>query len=72
MPRYEYRALRPVPAAEKAFLEWIDGLDRAFANPDPEHRSNVVRRNCTNFIWDVRMRLPIRRRRWRCKRWSTR
>jgi acetyltransferase-like isoleucine patch superfamily enzyme len=43
MPRYEYRVLTPVPAAEKAFLEWIDGLDRAFANRDPERRSNVVR-----------------------------
>jgi acetyltransferase-like isoleucine patch superfamily enzyme len=43
MPRYEYRVLKPVPAAEKAFLEWIDGLDRAFANRDPEHRSDVVR-----------------------------
>src|SRR5579862_2254530 len=43
MPRYEYRVLKPVPAAEKAFLGWIDGLDRAFANRDPEHRSNVVR-----------------------------
>ena len=38
MPRYEYRVLKPVPAAEKAFLAWIDGLDREFANRDPEHR----------------------------------
>ena len=43
MPRYEYRALKPVPAAEEAFLEWIDRLDRAFADRDPEHRSDVVR-----------------------------
>jgi acetyltransferase-like isoleucine patch superfamily enzyme len=43
MPRYEYRVLNPVPAAEKAFLEWIDELDREFMNRDPEHRSEVVR-----------------------------
>jgi acetyltransferase-like isoleucine patch superfamily enzyme len=43
MQRYEYRVLNPVPAAEKAFLEWIDGLDREFMNRDPEHRSDVVR-----------------------------
>jgi len=42
MPRYEYRVLNPVPAAEKAFLAWIDQLDREFMNRDPEHRSNVV------------------------------
>src|SRR5258708_1019501 len=43
MPRYEYRDLRPIPAAEKAFLEWIAQLDRYFTNRDPEHRSTVVR-----------------------------
>ena len=43
MPRYEYRALKPVPAAEKAFLAWIDELDRKFTNRDPELRSDVVR-----------------------------
>jgi acetyltransferase-like isoleucine patch superfamily enzyme len=43
MPRYEYRVLNPLPAAEKAFLEWIDQLDREFMNSDPEHRSEVVR-----------------------------
>ena len=43
MPRYEYRALKPLPAAEKVFLEWIDQLDREFIHRDPEHRSNVVR-----------------------------
>jgi acetyltransferase-like isoleucine patch superfamily enzyme len=43
MPRYEYRVLNPVPAAEKAFLDWIDELDREFMNRDPEHRSEVVR-----------------------------
>ena len=42
MPRYEYRKLAPTPAAEKAFLEWIDQLDSEFANRDPEHRSDVV------------------------------
>ena len=35
--------LNPTPAAEKAFLEWIDQLDQEFMNPDPEHRSDVVR-----------------------------
>lgn len=43
MPRFEYRNLKPTPAAEKSFLEWIDKLDREFMNRDPEHRSNVVR-----------------------------
>lgn len=43
MPRYEYRVLNPIPAAEKAFLAWIDELDREFMNRDPEHRSDVVR-----------------------------
>jgi acetyltransferase-like isoleucine patch superfamily enzyme len=43
MPRYEYRAIGPTPAAEKAFLAWIDRLDQEFTNRDPEHRSVVVR-----------------------------
>lgn len=43
MPRYEYRNLNPSPAAEKAFLSWIEALDREFMNRDPEHRSLVVR-----------------------------
>ena len=43
MPRYEYRVLNPTPAAEKAFLAWIDRLDQEFMNRDPEHRSKVVR-----------------------------
>jgi acetyltransferase-like isoleucine patch superfamily enzyme len=43
MPRYEYRALTPTPPAEKTFLEWIEQLDREFTNPDPQHRSDVVR-----------------------------
>jgi acetyltransferase-like isoleucine patch superfamily enzyme len=43
MPRYEYRAIGPTPAAEKAFLTWIDKLDQEFINRDPENRSIVVR-----------------------------
>jgi len=43
MPRYEYRNLTPTPSAEKAFLQWIERLDREFKNPDPAHRSDVVR-----------------------------
>jgi acetyltransferase-like isoleucine patch superfamily enzyme len=43
MPRYEYRVLNPTPPAEKAFLAWIDHLDREFMNRDPEHRSTIVR-----------------------------
>ncbi len=43
MPRYEYRDLHPAPEAEKHFLGWIEELDREFQNPDPEHRSDVVR-----------------------------
>jgi acetyltransferase-like isoleucine patch superfamily enzyme len=42
MPRYEYRNLAPTPAAEKAFLAWINELDSEFANHEQEHRSNVV------------------------------
>jgi acetyltransferase-like isoleucine patch superfamily enzyme len=41
MPRYEYRTLHP--DAEQSFLAWIDHLDREFGNPDPVHRSLVVR-----------------------------
>src|SRR5438552_16749595 len=43
MPRYEYRPLKPQPAAEKAFHAWIDELDREFANRDVNYRSLVVR-----------------------------
>ncbi|MBV9572748.1 MAG: acyltransferase [Acidobacteriales bacterium] len=43
MPRFEYRPLNPTAKAEKDFLEWINSLDREFANPDAGHRSNVVR-----------------------------
>jgi len=43
MPRYEYRDIRPTPAAEKTFLDWIEHLDREFSNRDVEHRSVVVR-----------------------------
>jgi acetyltransferase-like isoleucine patch superfamily enzyme len=43
MPRYEYRILNPTPPAEKAFLQWIDDLDREFMNRDTDHRANVVR-----------------------------
>ena len=43
MPRYEYRDLHPTPAAEKAFLEWVEKLDAEFMNRDPERRSDVVR-----------------------------
>ena len=43
MPRYEYRVLKPLPAAEKTFEAWLERLDQQFINRDPEHRSNVVR-----------------------------
>jgi len=43
MPRYEYRNIAPTSSAQKVFLEWIEQLDAAFRNPDPEHRSDVVR-----------------------------
>lgn len=43
MPRYEYRNLRPIPAAEKSLLEWIQKLDEQFSNRDFEHRCVVVR-----------------------------
>jgi len=43
MPRYEYRNIAPTPAAEKAFLGWIEFLDKAFANTDANHRSEIVR-----------------------------
>ena len=43
MPRLDYRKIGPTPEAEKVFLEWIEHLDSEFQNPDPEHRSDVVR-----------------------------
>jgi acetyltransferase-like isoleucine patch superfamily enzyme len=43
MPRYEYRPLKPQPESEKAFLAWIEELDREFTNRDVDHRSLVVR-----------------------------
>ena len=43
MPRYEYRDLHPIPAAEKNFLDWIQDLDQQFSNRDVEHRSIIVR-----------------------------
>src|SRR6202795_1575629 len=43
MPRFEYRNLKPQPDAEKACLEWVDWLDKQFADSDPDHRSVVVR-----------------------------
>jgi len=43
MPRYEYRDVRPMPAAEKKFLDWLQKLDEEFSNRDVEHRSVVVR-----------------------------
>src|SRR3954469_3166450 len=43
MPRYEYRKLEQLPDATKAFDEWIEHLDREFANKDVTHRSEVVR-----------------------------
>jgi acetyltransferase-like isoleucine patch superfamily enzyme len=43
MPRYPYRDLTPMPAAEKTFLAWVDQLDHEFQNRDPQHRSDVVR-----------------------------
>ncbi len=43
MPRYDYRALGPLPAAEQDFLCWIEQLDHEFSNRDIEHRSRIVR-----------------------------
>jgi acetyltransferase-like isoleucine patch superfamily enzyme len=43
MPRYEYRNIQPMPAAEKTFLAWIEKLDEQFANRSIEHRCLVVR-----------------------------
>ena len=68
MPRYEYRVLNPVPAAEKAFLAWIDELDRKFANRDPEQRSVLVREALTSSIWGELTLRRTRLRRWQCKR----
>src|ERR1051326_4634955 len=43
MPRYEYRDLHPIPAAETKFLDWIQNLDEQFSNLDLEHRCTIVR-----------------------------
>jgi acetyltransferase-like isoleucine patch superfamily enzyme len=32
-----------MPEAQKTFLDWIERLDSEFQNPDPEHRSLIVR-----------------------------
>jgi acetyltransferase-like isoleucine patch superfamily enzyme len=54
MPRYEYRALKPTPAAEKAFVDWIDQLDREFMNRNADHRSDVVR----NTLYELYLGRP--------------
>src|SRR5438094_5388982 len=43
MPRYEYRNLQQSPDATAAFDQWIDELDRHFADRDPTTRSEAVR-----------------------------
>src|SRR5712691_783177 len=43
MPRFEYRDVGPTPEAQQAFLDWIEYLDSEFKDPDPGHRSDVVR-----------------------------
>lgn len=52
MPRYEYRKIGPTPDAEANFLHWIEQLDTEFANPDPEHRSDVVR-DALRGLYDI-------------------
>src|SRR5512146_2620321 len=54
MPRYEYRDLHPMPAAEKLFLDWIQKLDEEFSNRDVEHRCLVVR----NALHELYMGCP--------------
>ncbi|HLW51669.1 MAG TPA: acyltransferase [Candidatus Angelobacter sp.] len=54
MPRFEYRNLQPLPAAEKKFLEWVQNLDEQFANRDVEHRSIVVR----NTLYELYLGRP--------------
>ncbi|MCU1285761.1 MAG: WcaF: colanic acid biosynthesis acetyltransferase [Acidobacteriales bacterium] len=54
MPRYEYRKLAPLPAAEKAFDSWLAWLDEQFANKDVNHRSEVVR----NVLHDIYLGHP--------------
>ncbi len=56
MPRYEYRPVRPTPPAQKAFLDWIASLDRAFQNRDPEDRSARVR----NTLHELYLGRPYR------------
>ncbi len=43
MLRFEYRNLRPTPAAEKDFLAWVERLDREFQDRDPDRRCAIVR-----------------------------
>ena len=44
MPRYEYRKLAPRADAEKAYLDWIESLDRQFGETrDYDRRSEIVR-----------------------------
>ena len=71
MPRFEYRDLRPIPAAEKAFLDWIQKLDKKFSNRDVEHRSKVVREALHELYLGRPMRSPVPTRLWRSRLWST-
>lgn len=44
MQRYQYRDLKPTPAAEQLYLAWIDKLDADFtADRDYDARSEIVR-----------------------------
>ncbi len=58
MPRYEYRPLKPTAPAEKAFLEWIDQLDREFINRDADHRSDIVRDTLHQLYLDRPYKAP--------------
>jgi acetyltransferase-like isoleucine patch superfamily enzyme len=43
MPRYEYRPLQSTADAERSFQDWIEQLDRAFMDRNPDRRCDVVR-----------------------------
>lgn len=51
MPRLEYRNLAQLPAATKAYDQWIAWLDQEFSNQDVNHRSDVVRDVLTQIYY---------------------
>ena len=59
MPRYEYRTLKPLPAADQSFQSWVDHLDRKFADRDVNRRSEMVRDTLHELYLDRPYEAPV-------------